>query len=615
MSSEASLEQLQFDSDNLFNRLSEASPLEASRLLLKVELFDQRNSLEVMSQVHEQVMQEQNGASSLVKPVFLSICDGLVGIKKLGLKDKGITASRLANEVEQFDYDQNSQVSQDQRLDKERLDASSKGNRDNKGEYSRDELENKSALSNYKKNRYNESSQTYSELETNENGQRRRLHRSNSERVSALRSNGEKTSKRISHTDHNIPLKYLFDEYGVSKALSKEDIKRIANRDTNFDEISAQLNTKKGAKTWTQLAADVELKRNELLSKQKKGKLSQKQQQELEALPTKQTLANAKQREKDARKASDGEANKTVARNLTKDSKLVKEAVGSAAEQGKKELQNRGIGEVILLIVKPIMFEFKDIFANGIEFGTDKSSTLSALKYRLNRAFEYVKRNVAAMGFDVIKDALLNLCRNIVNAIVDMFVGILKKGLKIVMEGFSAIMQSIKILCSDSSPAQKGDAITKLLATTVTTYVGYSFEETILGFVSKMPMGDILSEAMMVVVTGISSSVVVWLLDQLDLFSTKLEKRTQRVREVYSLRVLQIKENTDAYEASALEQIAKQRLTQRKLAQDMNHAIEHGDDLNLPVLNMAKWLKIDLKVKTTDDFVKLLEGDAPLVID
>ncbi|WP_143441056.1 DNA repair protein [Idiomarina sp. MD25a] len=569
----------------------------------------------MMEQIHQQIEQEQSGASSIIKPVFLSICDGLVGIKKLGLKEKGITASRLVSEVEQFDYHEESKVEQDHRLDKENLNASTQANRDDKGAYERSGLEDKTALSAHKQERYSGSSQTHSELEVNEKGQQRRLHRANSKRVEELRSADKKTSRYISNTDHNLPLKYLFDEYGASKALTKEDIKRVANLDTNYDEISAQLNTQKGAKTWTEFSADVEVKRAELLSKQNKGKLSKKQQQELADLPTKQTLENAKRREKVARKASDAEANKAVLGNLTKDSKLAKGVLGSATEQGKKELENRGIGEVVLLIIKPIMFEFKDIFTNGIESGTDSHSALSSLKYRLNRAFDYVKRNVAAMGFDVIKDALLNFCRNIVNAIVDMFVGVLKKGLKIVMEGFSAIMQSIKILCSDSSPAQKGDAITKLLATTITTYVGYSFEETILGFVSKMPMGDILSEAMMVVVTGISSSVVVWLLDQLDLFSTKLERRTQRVKEVFDLRVRQIKENTDAFETTSLEQIAKQRLAQRKLAQDMSDAIEQGSDLNRPVLNMADWLKIDLKVRTTDDFIKLLESDAPLAVN
>ena len=50
-------------------------------------------------------------------------------------------------------------------------------------------------------------------------------------------------------------------------------------------------------------------------------------------------------------------------------------------------------------------------------------------------------------------------------------------------------------------PAQKADAITKLLATTVVTYVGYAFEETI-AFVKNIPMGDILSDAVMVMLTG-----------------------------------------------------------------------------------------------------------------
>ena len=48
----------------------------------------------------------------------------------------------------------------------------------------------------------------------------------------------------------------------------------------------------------------------------------------------------------------------------------------------------------------------------------------------------------------------LNFAKNIMNAIVDMFVGMLKKGLKIIVEGFDAIIQSFKVLMSDSPCAK-----------------------------------------------------------------------------------------------------------------------------------------------------------------
>lgn len=599
-------EQKKFDAETLVEQLESASPLQASKILINTELYDQKDSIEVLEQIYED-FESKGGTASLTEPILLNICDEIIGIEKLGLKRKGITASRLYNDINYFNYGEESITKVDHRLAKEKLDANSLSNVDNKGKFNREHVEDKAALSQYKNEQYSNNRQIRSELEVNEQGQKRNLYKQNDPKNQQKRNKGIKTTNTSSNTDHNIPLKQVFDELSQSKAISVDDIKEVANKKTNYNEISEQLNKSKGSKSWTQYEKLVSAERKALLEKKAKGVITKKEELKLKQLPTKETLNNALKAEKKARKHLEGDANSIVKDKLFSDSNLKKEVLDGALVNGKDELSNKGLGELILLIIKPIGFEFKDVFENGLEYGTGKNTTFSAIRFRLTRAFNYVVKNIVTIGLGVIKDAILNFCKNIMNAIVDMFVGMLKKGLKIIVEGFDAIIQSFKVLMSDSSPAQKADAITKLLATTVVTYVGYAFEETILGFVKNIPMGDILSDAVMVMLTGIASTIVVWLIDKADFFSTKIERRTSRVKEVFELRIKQIKENTDAFETTAIEQIVKDRIKQRKLSEAINEAIENGKDVNQSIFDMADFIKIELKIKSTDEFLEMLK--------
>ena len=72
-----------------------------------------------------------------------------------------------------------------------------------------------------------------------------------------------------------------------------------------------------------------------------------------------------------------------------------------ALVNGKDELSNKGLGELILLIIKPIGFEFKDVFENGLEYGTGKILHFPQLRFRLTRAFNYVVKNIVTIGLGV----------------------------------------------------------------------------------------------------------------------------------------------------------------------------------------------------------------------
>ena len=197
-----------------------------------------------------------------------------------------------------------------------------------------------------------------------------------------------------------------------------------------------------------------------------------------------------------------------------------------------------------------------------------------------------------------------------ISSIVDMFTGIFKKIIQIITDGFMAIKEAFKIMMkpeSEVSSAQKADAITKIIASAVVPILIFSFEESL----SKIPViGDVAT----IIVSGLATTLVVWLLDEIDLFSVKDEKRLARVKEVFQLRIENIKNNTDIFEQTSLEILAKQKLQFRKVMDNMNHAIDNNLNVNDSVYQVANFMQIDLKIQDTEDFLHLLNTNKTIAI-
>ncbi|WP_306695435.1 DNA repair protein [bacterium 19MO03SA05] len=618
MASKQDFEIKALSSTELVERLEGCSPLQASKVLLDVELYDLRYSLEVLQTIEEQMADSQADiGESLVKPILLNVCDGLVSHPKLKLSKKGLTASRLVSELQSFSYDGAASMVADHRLDKQRLDEHTRKQRDDKGPYKgkRKIVEDTDKLDDYLDRRIKNNRRIESELEVNDQGQKRYLYRRSDVINQAKKEQGGNYSKSEINVDHQIPLKHAFEEYGQSKAISLDDLKTALNQDANFKNISGKLNTSKGEKSWSEYQQWVENKRCRLEDKQRAGTLSKSEQQELNDLPTKKTLDNALEAEKTAKAAIESDLNKVVANKLKTDRNMGKKLAKEAYGQAKDELEEKGIGELIILIIKPIFFELRDILQHGVLHDLETYSKLDAIGLRFKRAYHYITVNLEHVGFDVIKDALKNFVKYLINAVVNLFVGMLKRALKIISEGFNAIIQAIKILFSDSTPTQKADAITKLLATTVVTYVSFTFEQVISPYVDMIPVvGEHLKEATSIMVSGIGSALVVWLLDQVDIFSTKAELRTKRVKEVFEMRIQQIKDNTDAFEQASIAKLARDKLQFRSLTEHLSRTINDDSNVNSDVEAIADFMKIDLKIRSNDDFMALLENNNTLEI-
>lgn len=571
--------------DTMIDELNNVSPLQISKKLIEYELYDQQDSMEVLNKVYEEFEGKQNIIDELVTPVFLNIADGLVKHPKLGLEKTGITATRLVNEIKNFNYENVNTTKRDIIQDKANLDENSQNNTvhhmDKNGKeqksrsYERDKYEDKKRMSDYKDEYLKKKSR---DEYTNQNN----------------------VADKRPQPDHIVSLKHAVKEYGTSKFLNDNELKIILNKDENFAVTNGSLNQSKGSKTNTVAVSET-----------KETIASQQSQKTKERMITK---------EKEATKFVEKELNKKVLNNLEKDlkntfkgnSKLVEDSKNQAIENGK----HKAIGEIIILLIKPIYYEFSDIFKNGMIADLDVEDKVEAFIYRMKRVKDYILKNAIGTLFDNIKDFLQSFVTLLLNGIVNAFVGLLKKVLQVIMEGFTAIVESIKIMmkpADEISPAQKADAIMKLLATTAITFLGAYFEESILGFMTGTPV-EFLKDAIMVILTGIASTVVVWLIEQADLFSVKDEKRMMRIKEIFELRVETIKKNTDIFESASLETLAKQKLQFKRLSENMSKAIDNNLNVNNSIYQMADFMQIDLKVKSTNDFLHLLNTSDKIVI-
>lgn len=525
----------------LLEQFNDSTPLQLSRVLIQVELFDKQSSINVMESIYKEFETKENVINELINPLLLNIADGMVKHPKLGdiFKKTNITPTRIVKEVNEFHYELDSEyyVNDNQFMVKAE-----------KEHYLRQKYEIKSRRQTEKEKgieRQNGSGQvedavTGKTLEMRE-----------------VDASGD--LNRHANMDHVTPLKHMQEKYKNNPYLHRSDLAQLAGLPENETYINSTLNKKKGDLTWKEF-----IKKNP-------DDLTPEQQEKVLELESKSEKAIADER------------NKIMAKNVG--------------------LQ--GLGDAIILLMKPIWFEIKDSVKNGILYGFDTTDKIKAFGLRMKRAYIYIRDNVIPKLGEFIKDVMSNFLSILINSVVDIFKSIFKSLLSIIVNGFLAIKEAFNILLkpdSEMSKAQKADAITKIIATAVVPILIFSFEQNI----GKVPIiGDVLT----LILSGIATTMVVWLLNEIDIFSVKSEKRMKRIEEIFSIRIKIIKENTNIFETASIEHLAKTRMQFHRIANNIKYAVSNNMDANSSVYELASFMGINLSIKSTNEFLALLETE------
>ena len=419
--------------------LEYASPLEISRLLQEMELYDEKTSQEVLDEVHEKFDSAEHLEDEVLKPVFMSVIDGLLEATSGGraARKKGLTASRVVEECTSFSYDDlednhtnvngyteykninHDEIEYQVQLEKWKKDGKNGDrpqyngsvNSNSTQEYVRSNLEDSSAMNDYKEKQRHGEKKIKDEYTGKDN-----LYVSQNNMPDNY---NDETHRKQAQPDHIVPLKQLHEQYKHNYALDDSDLKRIANSESNLAITSAEINQVKRDMTNKQYIEWMDEHGKPLDENTKKIML---------------------QKQKEATKSIESDVNKTVAKNLVGkgqvDEKAMKNAVnefkenngqapteeqrnqieqnlikkktneirGTAVKNAAGQAKDYAVGNLILFIVKPIYYEISDIFKNGLKEGVGADSGSQALGIRFTRVKKYVMTHAKAFFGDSILD-------------------------------------------------------------------------------------------------------------------------------------------------------------------------------------------------------------------
>ena len=631
--------------------LEYASPLEISRLLQEMELYDEKTSQEVLDEVHEKFDSAEHLEDEVLKPVFMSVIDGLLEATSGGraARKKGLTASRVVEECTSFSYDDlednhtnvngyteykninHDEIEYQVQLEKWKKDGKNGDrpqyngsvNSNSTQEYVRSNLEDSSAMNDYKEKQRHGEKKIKDEYMGKDN-----LYVSQNNMPDNY---NDETHRKQAQPDHIVPLKQLHEQYKHNYALDDSDLKRIANSESNLAITSAEINQVKRDMTNKQYIEWMDEHGKPLDENTKKIML---------------------QKQKEATKSIESDVNKTVAKNLVGkgqvDEKAMKNAVnefkenngqapteeqrnqieqnlikkktneirGTAVKNAAGQAKDYAVGNLILFIVKPIYYEISDIFKNGLKEGVGADSGSQALGIRFTRVKKYVMTHAKAFFGDSILDFVKGFVSSLIEGIISLFVGMLKQVLKILKEGVKILVGSVQILFGKNakamSPAQKGDAIIKLIGGSVIAISGVALESLL----NKIGIGDPWSVVLSTMLSGIASALFMYILNKADLFSTKAERRYERVKEIFDERIKDVQEATELFDRVALETMKEQRLQFESIQEEINTGLESNDidSINTGLYKLADFMKVDLPYSNTKEFCDYMDSDEVLVL-
>ena len=187
-------------------------------------------------------------------------------------------------------------------------------------------------------------------------------------------------------------------------------------------------------------------------------------------------------------------------------------------------------------------------------------------------------KDMLRFGVNMIKDLISAL----IEGIIGMFVGVFKKILRVIKEGIKIGMQTFSILFGENSRKltknEKGDAIIKVLGGSAVAICGIGINMLL----EKIPaLSEEGRSVISTLLSGLASILLFYALDSADLFNVKEEKRKQRIKEVFEMRIQDVKEKTSILTDSAAEAIRNNYIKSNSLLHDIKASADDDNYLEL----------------------------------
>ncbi len=214
------------------------------------------------------------------------------------------------------------------------------------------------------------------------------------------------------------------------------------------------------------------------------------------------------------------------------------ELITTGFAEGAKMGFQQALGLVLLEFTEGIWSELKDIYNNGFKYGVESSKFFGALKLRFNR----VSKKVFSRWKDVLNSfgagAISGFFSNLITFIINNIKTTAKKINRLIREGFFSLLKAIKMVCfppAGMTLTQAAHEATKLIAAGLTIASGIAVEEFVEKIILSIPVLGLLAHTISPVIvgilTGIVTSILVYIIDKVDIFGEIATQRTEYIKQ------------------------------------------------------------------------------------
>ena len=621
-------------SEQAVDELKKISPLALPEYVAECEFYDETETRKILDDVVKEFEKDGGTVDAVLKPVVYSVADGLLEAIPGGvaMRRKGLTPQRIVSECEAFSYSQADvgvgTIPGVAYVDfKNAREHANRFGKTREWVYNRSELENKNAMDKYKA------------VAVADNGGAKNLldEYTGNRNITAYKDNPDwrrydPTHRFQAQTDHIVPLHKLNEQFRENFALSKNDVRIIANNDYNFALTSASINQEKGEKTNSEYVLSAKMRTK--TQKRLMLKLEKEAQSAINGAAnnviSKNLTFGGTVAQSDIRAASEEyrqRHNIPAGQKLTKEQKASIERAlrikktagvyGQGAKIAASQAKDYALGNVVLYLLKPLYWELKDSFRNGFRNGVRVDSGVAAIRIRFGRIKNYLAEHAKEFLGDGVWEFIKGFVSSLIEGIIGLFVGMFRSVLKLIKEGIRIFIQAAKVLwgknAAKMSPAEKGDAIVKLIGASVASLAGIGVD----ALLSSIGAPKMLHVPLATMLSGIVAAVFMYLLDKADLFGVKSDKRYARVKEIFDARVADMKADTAKFEVSVTERIRDSWVEYAYLNQKVNAAIDKHDIKQVDCIlgQMAAYFRVTLPYNDTQSFIKFVKESADIRID
>ena len=153
------------------------------------------------------------------------------------------------------------------------------------------------------------------------------------------------------------------------------------------------------------------------------------------------------------------------------------------------------------------------------------------------------------------------------------------------------------------STSEKGDAVIKLVGGALIGVVGNIL-------VDKLNLPEPWQTIVSAIISGCGVLFFMILLDKIDIFSIKAEKRRDRILEIFNERIKDIKEASEQMDFYTIETLKNQRTEFENITSDVEKGFENNniDDINDGLERVAKFMGVELEYSTHEEFLAYSDG-------